>query len=169
MPVPPTEDNPHGWGHIEQRKVLEHYQLSPRVQIVVEDIIKVSKGSYWINKENVKVSMDTMKGQWKVTGIFEGNDGLEMDIVHCWPGGLFGSTTTIRITGDEHPSPIVDIIIRRPFKIRLAAPKFKKKRRQKVKSNKVDSPPPKKVKKVKKIKKVEEVDWDAIKNIVEGD
>jgi hypothetical protein len=162
MPVPPTEDNPHGWGHIEQRKVLEHYQLSPRVQIVVEDIIKVSKGSYWINKENVKVSMDTMKGQWKVTGIFEGNDGLEMDIVHCWPGGLFGSTTTIRITGEEYPSPIVDIIIRRPFKIRLAAPKFKRKMRQKAKSKKISKPAP------KKAEKVEEVDWDAIKNIVKG-
>jgi hypothetical protein len=50
----------------------------------------------------------------------------------------------------------VDVIIRRPFKIRLAAPKFKRKRRQK----KVDKPAP------KKVEKVEEVDWDAIKNIV---
>ena len=80
-----------------------------------------------------------------------------MDIVHCWPGGLFGSTSTIRITGDEYPSPIVDVIIRRPYKIRLAAPKFKRKRRQK----RVDKPAPKKVEKVE-----EEVDWDAIKNIV---
>ena len=157
MAVPRTPDNPHGWGYIEKRKVLEYYQLSPRVQIVVGDIIKVSKGSYWINKENVKVSMDTMKGQWKVNGIFKGADGLEMDIVHCWPGGLFGSTTTIRITGDEHPSPIVATIIRRPFKVRLAASKFKRKRRQKG----VDKPAPKKVEKVE-----EDIDWDAIKNIV---
>ena len=154
MAVPRTSDNPHGWGYIEKRKVLKHYQLSPRVQIVVGDIIKVSKGSYWINKENVKVSMDTMKGQWKVNGIFKGKDGLEMDIVHCWPGGLFGSTTTIRITGDEYPSPIVDVIIRRPFKVRLAAAKFKRKSRQK----KIDKPVPEKVE--------EDIDWDAIKNIV---
>ena len=94
MAVPPTPDNPHGWGYIEKRKALEHYQLSPRVQIVVGDIIKVSKGAYWVNKDDVKVSMDTMRGEWKVNGIFEGKDGLEMDIVHCWPGGLFGSTST---------------------------------------------------------------------------
>ena len=158
MPVPPTPDNPHGWGYIEKRKALEHYQLSPRVQVVVGDIIKVSKGPYWVNKDGVKVSMDKMKGQWKINGIFEGKDGIEMSVVHCWPGGLFGSTTTIRITGDEYPSPIVDVIIRRPFKVRLAAPKFKRKRRQK----KVDKPAP------KKVEKVEEVDWDAIKNIVKG-
>ena len=158
MPVPPTPDNPHGWGYIEKRKVLEHYQLSPRIQIVVGDVIKVSKGPYWVNKDGVKVSMDKMKGQWKINGIFEGEDGLEMDVIHCWPGGLFGSTTTIRITGDEYTSPIVDVIIRRPFKIKLAAPKFKRKRRQK----KVDKPAP------KKAEKVEDVDWDAIKNIVKG-
>ena len=129
MAVPPTPENPHGWGYIEKRKALEHYQLSPRVQIVVDDIIKVSKGSYWVNKDDVKVSMDTMKGQWKVNGIFEGKDGIEMDIAHCWPGGLFGSTTTIRDTGDEYPSPIVDTITRRPFKIRLATPKHKRTRK----------------------------------------
>ena len=160
MPVPPTPDNPHGWGYIEKRKSLEHYQLSPRIEIVAGDIIKISKGPYWVNKDDVKVSMDTMKGEWKVVGIFENDDGIEMDIVHCWPGGLFGSTTTIRISGDEHVSPIVDMIIRRPFKIRLAAPKFKRSRRQ----NKFDKPAPKKVKKVEKVE--EDVDWDAIKNIV---
>ena len=126
MPVPRTPDNPHGWGYIEKRKALEHYQLSPRIQIVIGDLIKVSKGAYWVNKDGVKVSMDTMKGQWQVNGIFNGEDGIEMDIAHCWPGGLFGSTTTIRITGDEYPSPIVDVIIRRPFKIRLATPKHKR-------------------------------------------
>ena len=154
MPVPPTEDNPHGWGYVEQRKVLDHHQLSPRVQVVVGDIIKVSKCPYWVNKDGVKVSMDTMRGEWKVNGIYEGKDGIEMDVIHCWPGGLFGSTTTIRITGDEYVSPIVDSIIRRPCKVKLATPKFKRKRRQK----KADKPLPDKVE--------EAVDWDAIKNIV---
>jgi hypothetical protein len=127
MPVPPTEDNPHGWGHVEKREILSHYQLSPRIQIVVGDEIKISKGPYWVNKDGVKVSMDKMKGKWQVTGIFENFFGnIEMDVVHCWPGGLFGSTTTIAITGDEHTSPIVDTIIRRPFKVRLAASKYKK-------------------------------------------
>ena len=157
MAVPPTADNPHGWGFIEKRKVLEHYQLSPRVQIVVGDIIKVSKGTYWVNKDGVKVSLDTMRGKWKVIGIFDSEDGIEMDIIHSWPGGLWGSQSTIRISGDEYPSPIVDTIIRRPYKIRLAAPKFKRKRRQK----KVDKPAPKKVEKVEA-----DIDWDAIKNIV---
>ena len=130
MPVPPTEDNPHGWGYVEKRGVLTHYQISPRVQAVVGDIIKVSKGPYWVNKDGVKVSMDTMKGEWQIKGIFEGEDGTEMDIIHCWPGGLFGSTCTIRITGDEYVSPIVDVIIRRPYKIRLAKPKFKRRTRK---------------------------------------
>jgi len=155
MPVPPTADNPHGWGYIEKRKVLEHYQLSPRVQVVVGDIIKISKGTYWVNKDGVKVSMDTMRGEWKVTGIFEGEDGIEMDVVHCWPGGLFGSTSTVRITGDEYPSPIVGTITRRPYKVRLATPKFKRKRRQKAATK-------------KKVEKTEDIDWDAIKDIVKG-
>ena len=129
MPVPPTKDNPHGWGYTETRTVLEHYQLSPRIKIVIGDIIKISKGPYWINKDGVKMSMDSMKGNWKVHGIFESEDGIEMSVVHCWPGGLFGSTSTIRITGDEYPSPIVDIIIRRPHKIRLAKPRHKRRKR----------------------------------------
>tara|TARA_R110000824_G_scaffold223667_2_gene411403 strand:+ start:4538 stop:5005 length:468 start_codon:yes stop_codon:yes gene_type:complete len=128
MPVPPTEDNPHGWGYVEKREVLPHYQLSPRIQIVVGDEIKVSKGPYWVNKDGVKVSLDKMKGKWKVTGIFETLIGeIELGIIHCWPGGLFGSTTTIRITGDNHPSPVVDTITRRPFKVRLASPKYGRK------------------------------------------
>ena len=129
MPVEKTPDNPHGWGHIEKRIVEPHYQLSPRIQIVVGDEIKVSKGPYWVNKDGVKVSMDKMKGKWQVTGIFEGKDGIEMSVVHCWPGGLFGSTSTIRITGDEYVSPIVDVITRRPYKIRLAKPKYKRTRK----------------------------------------
>ena len=129
MAVPRTEDNPHGWGHIEKRGVLDYYQLSPRVQIVVGDIIKVSKGPYWVNKDGVKVSMDKMKGKWRVNGILKSKEGIELDIAHCWPGGLFGSTTTIRVTGDEYPSPIVDTITRRPFKIRLATSKHKRTRK----------------------------------------
>ena len=153
MPVPPTKDNPHGWGYIETREALENYQLSPRVQIVVGDIIKVSKGTYWVNKDGVKVSLDTMRGKWKVIGIFDGEEGVEMDILHCWPGGLCGSKSPIRITGDEYPSPVVDTIIRRPYKVRLATPKFKRRKRRKtVAKNKVE--------------KVETIDWDAIKNIV---
>ena len=129
MPVPPTPDNPHGWGYIEKRPIVEYYQLSPRIQIVVGDVIKVSKGPYWINKDGVKVSMDAMKGNWEVNGIFEGKDGLEMDIIHCWPGGMYGCTSTIRITGDEYRSPIVDVITRRPHKIKLAKPKYKRTRK----------------------------------------
>ena len=140
MPVPPTEDNPHGWGYIEEREALLHYQLSPRIQIVMGDEIKVSKGPYWVNKDGVKVSMDKMKGKWKVRGIFENSSGeIELDVIHCWPGGLFGSTSTIRITGDEYSSPIVDLIIRRPYKIKLANPKYGKR----AKRNRVEKPKPK--------------------------
>ena len=139
MPVPPTEDNPHGWGYIEKRPILEHYQLSPRVQIVVGDEVKISKGPYWVNKDGVKVSMDKMKGKWKVRGIFENFFGeIELDVIHIWPGGLFGSTVTIRITGSEYPSPIVDVITRRPFKIKLANPKYGKR----AKRNKREKPEP---------------------------
>jgi hypothetical protein len=132
MPVPPTPDNPHGWGYIEQRTTVEHYQLSPRIKIAIGDEIKVSKGPYWVNKDGVKVSMDKMKGKWRINGIFENTlSEIELDLAHVWPGGLLGSTTTIRITGDEYPSPIVDVITRRPFKIKLATPRHKRKRRRK--------------------------------------
>jgi len=132
MPVKPTKDNPHGWGYVEKRETLSHYQLSPRIQISEGDEVKISKGPYWVNKDGVKVSMDKMKGKWKVNGIFENLSGeIEMDVVHCWPGGLFGSTTTIRVTGSEYTSPIVDLVIRRPYKIKLATPRFKRKRKRK--------------------------------------
>ena len=102
MPVEKTADNPHGWGYTENRTVLEHYQLSPRIKIVVGDEIKVSKGPYWINKEGVKVSLDKMKGKWKVTAIHENSSGdIELRLVHMWPGGLFGSVSDITVTGNE--------------------------------------------------------------------
>ena len=127
MPVPPTADNPHGWGYVEKRTALEHYQLSPRIKIVAGDEVRVSKGPYWLNKDGVKVSMDKMKGKWKVNDIFENSSGeIELDVIHCWPGGLFGSTSTVRISGDEYRSPIVDVIIRRPYKVKLATPKYGK-------------------------------------------
>ena len=109
---------------------MPHYQLSPRIQIAVGDEIKVGKGPYWVNKDGVKVSLDKMKGKWKVNGIFENLSGeTELDIIHVWPGVGYGTTSTIRITGDEYRSPIVGSVIRRPYKIRLATPRFKRKRR----------------------------------------
>ena len=130
MAVEPTPENPHGWGYVEKRKALEHYQLSPRIQIVVGDIIKISRGPYWVNKDGVKVSMGSHKGEWKVNGIFEGEDGLEMDLVHMYMG-MHGGTSTIRITGEEYPSPVVELIVRRPYKVRLATPRHRRKRRRK--------------------------------------
>ena len=142
MPVEPTEDNPQGWGHIETRIVEPHYQLSPRIQIVIGDEIKVSKGSYWVNKDGVKVSLDKMKGKWKVIGIFKNLAGeTELDIIHVWPGGLFGSRCTINVTGDEHPSPSVPSVIRRPYKVKLAKPRTRRKKKFENKSVEKDSPP----------------------------
>ena len=152
MPVPPTPDNPHGWGYIEKREVLPHYQLSPRIQIMVGEEIKVSKGPYWTNKDGVKVSLDKMKGKWKVKGIFENSSGeIELDVIHCWPGGLFGSTSTIRITGDEYRSPIVDVIMRRPYKVKLAAPKYGRR-----------------AKKRKEEKPKQKTNWSALADIVKN-
>ena len=129
MPVEKTKDNPHGWGNIEKRESLPHYQLSPRIQIVRGDVVKIGKGPYWVNKDGVKVSMDRLRGEWEVTGIFSSEGEIEVDVVHKWPGNLYGSTCSLRVTGREYPSPIVSSIIRRPYKIRLAKPRFKRKRR----------------------------------------
>lgn len=159
MPVPPTPDNPHGWGFIENREVLSHYQLSPRVQIVVGDIIKVSKGPYWVKEDGAKASLDTMRGKWKVIGIFNAEDGIEMDIIHCWPGGLLGSRSTIRVTGGEYPSPVVDSITRRPYKIKLATPKHGKRSRKSKKIEKSDSKNP-------LIKDESKTDWSSLANII---
>ena len=152
MPVKPTEDNPHGWGFIENRTIVEEYQLSPRIKIVVGDEIKVSKGPYWVNKDGVKVSLDKMKGKWKVNGIFKTEGEFELDLVHIWPGGLFGSMTTIRITGDEYPSPVVPSVIRRPYKVRLATPKYK--RRKKTYTERKEA-----------VKSVEKPSLDSLKNL----
>ena len=139
MPVEKTPDNPHGWGHIEKRIVEPHYQLSPRIQIVIGDEIKVSKGPYWVSKDGVKVSLDKMKGKWQVEGIFENFCGeTELDIIQIWPGGLSGSTTTIAVTGDEHPSPVIETITRRPYKIRLATSRIKRRRKVSIEATHIE-------------------------------
>ena len=152
MAVQPTADNPHGWGYIDTRKELHHYQLSPRIQIVVGDVIKISQGTYWDSEEGGKISIDKMRGEWAVKGIYEGDDGnIELDVTEHGRAMLTRSCT-IRVTGGETPSPTVSSLTRRPYKIKLARPRFKRKRGQKPL--------------VKKVEKVEEVDWDAIKDIV---
>ena len=152
MPVEPTPDNPHGWGYIDTRKKLPHYQLSPRIQIVIGDVIKISQGTYWDSEEGGKVSIDKMRGEWTVKGIYEGDDGnIELDVTEHGRAMLTRSCT-IRVTGGETPSPTVSSLTRRPYKVKLARPRFKRKRRQKPV--------------VQKVEKVEEVDWDAIKDIV---
>ncbi len=160
MPVPRTEDNPHGWGHIEKRIVKSHYQLSPRIAIVVGDEIKINKGPYWVNKDGVKVSVDKMKGKWKVKGIFENLSGeIELDVIQIWPGGLFGSSTSIRVTGNEYPSPSVPSVIRRAYGVKLATPRTRRKKRKdkKIGSTYVN----------KEVVEVEEdTDWEMLANIV---
>jgi len=152
MPIEKTPDNPHGWGYVEKRIVERHYQLSPRIHIVIGDILKVSKGPYWINNDGVKVSLDKMKGKWLVSGIFENFFGeIELDVIHCWPGGLFGSTTTIRVTGDEYPSPQIPLVIKRPYKIRLEAPRTKRRRNKNIENTRVEPVRPQKAEEKKPV------------------
>jgi hypothetical protein len=127
MPVPPTEDNPNGWGYIEKRKVLEFYQLSPRIQIVIGDVIKVTQGDYYM-KDGGRVTIGSMQGKWRVDGIFEKDGEVEMAIRQVWSGGMLGQSDLIRITGEERPSKILPhFIINRPHKIKLAVPRHKRK------------------------------------------
>ena len=161
MPVPRTEDNPHGWGYVEKRIVEPHYQLSPRIQVVIGDEIKVSKGPYWINKEGAKVSLDKMGGKWKVKGIFENFLGeIELDIIQVWPGDLFGSACTIKVTGDEYPSPSVSNVTRRAYKVKLAT---KRTRRKTVVAKKIESTY---VDTTKEPEVIEDTDWEMLANIV---
>jgi hypothetical protein len=103
--------------------------------------------------------MDKMKGKWQVTGIFENFFGeIELDVIHCWPGGLFGSTTTIAVTGDEYPSPIVDVITRRPYKIKLATSRTKRKRSPRIENTFIEAVEEKEVD--------EDTDWEMLANIV---
>ena len=139
MAVDPTKDNPHGWGYIEKRTILQHYQLSPRIQIVVGDIIRIRKGPYRINREGAKISTDRMKGKWKVQGIFENKKGeIEMNIQEVWSGGLLGASSLIRLTGDEHPNSLFPSIIKRPHAIKLASPRKKRRKKSGIKNSYVD-------------------------------
>jgi phosphopantetheine adenylyltransferase len=130
MPVPPTPENPHGWGSIETREELPYYQLSPRIQIVIGDVVKVSKGTYYIRSDGTKTSIAKHRGRWKVKGVFKNNDGdIEVDIAQ-YTSQMMAESATIRVTGDEYPSTVMDSLIRRPYKIKLANPRYKRKRRK---------------------------------------
>ena len=139
MAVTPTKDNPHGWGYIEKRTPLADYQLSPRILIVVGDIIKIRKGSYRLDSEGTKISTDRMKGKWKVQGIFENKKGeIEMNIQEVWSGGLLGASSLIRLTGDEYPSSVFPSIIKRPHVIKLATPRKRRRKKSGIKNSYVD-------------------------------
>tara|TARA_R110000824_G_C15185094_1_gene674171 strand:+ start:1532 stop:1951 length:420 start_codon:yes stop_codon:yes gene_type:complete len=139
MAVERTKDNPHGWGYVETRTPLDHYQLSPRIQIVVGDIIKIRKGSYRLDSEGTKISTDRMKGKWKVQGIFENKKGeTEMNIQEVWSGGLLGASSLIRLTGDEYPSSVFPSIIKRPHVIKLATPRKRRRKKNGIKNSYVD-------------------------------
>ena len=129
MAVERTKDNPHGWGYIETRTSLSHYQLSPRIQIVVGDIVKIGKGTYYKREDGSKINISKRRGRWIVKGIFENSDGdVELDISQQ-NSILQTERTTIRINGDDYPSTIMKQITRRPYKIKLAVPRYKRKRR----------------------------------------
>ena len=124
-----TEDNPHGWGYTETRTLLPHYQLSPRIQIVVGDVIKVSKGTYYKREDGSKINIAKRRGRWVVKGIFENGDGdVELDISQQ-NSVLQTERATIRINGGDYPSTIMKQITRRPYKIKLAVPRYKRKRK----------------------------------------
>ena len=124
-----TKDNPHGWGSEETRKSLPHYQLSPRIQIVVGDIIKVSKGTYYSREDGSKINIAKHRGRWLVKGVFENGDGdIELDISQQ-NAVLLTERATIRVTGKDYPSTVMKQITRRPYKVRLATPRYKRKRK----------------------------------------
>ena len=124
-----TEDNPHGWGYTETRTLLPHYQLSPRIQIVVGDIVKVSKGTYYKREDGSKINISKRRGRWVVKGIFENDDGdVELDLSQQ-NAVLQTERATVRITGGDYPSTIMKQITRRPYKIKLAVPRYKRKRK----------------------------------------
>ena len=134
------------------RSELTHYQLSPRVQIVVGDIVKVNKGTYYNRENGTRLALDKLRGEWKVTGIFKNADGdTELDIVQHGPVMII-ETATIRVTGKEYPSPVMKQIIRRPYKIRLASPRTRRRRGPKIESSYVET--------------VEDTDWEMLANIV---
>ena len=115
----------------DARTELTHYQLSPRIQIVVGDIIKVSKGTYYTKEDGSKLVLTKYRGEWKVKGIFQNKDGeVELDI-ESYSSAVIVDKATIRITGKEYPSSVMKQITRRPYKVRLSRPRFKRKRRTK--------------------------------------
>jgi hypothetical protein len=139
MAVTPTKDNPHGWGYIEKRTHIHHYQLSPRIQIVVGDIIKIRKGPYRIDSEGTKVSAHKLRGKWRVNGIFETEDDeTEMDVQEVWSSGLLGASAHILLTGDERRSDVFPSIMRRPYTIKLASPRTRRRKKSGIKNSYVD-------------------------------
>ena len=114
---------------VNARTELTHYQLSPRIQIVTGDIIRVSKGTFYTRQDGSELTLTKYRGEWKVNGIFENEDrDVELDI-ESYSSAMIVDTATIRITGEECTSSRQ--ITRRPYKVRLSRPRFKRKRRTK--------------------------------------
>jgi hypothetical protein len=138
MPVERTQDNPHGWGYIDTRAELTHYQLSPRIQIVTGDVVKVSKGPYYSKEDGTKLAISKHRGEWVVTGIFENRDGdIELDVSQ-YGAVMVTESTTLRVTGEDFPSSVMKQIIRRPYKIKLAKPRTRRRRKASIENTHVE-------------------------------
>jgi len=85
---------------------------------------------------------------------------IELDIIQVWPGDLFGSACTIKVTGDEYPSPSVSNVTRRAYKVKLAT---KRTRRKTVVAKKIESTY---VDTTKEPEVIEDTDWEMLANIV---
>ena len=130
MSVKKNNDNPHGWGSTDTRKSLPHFQLSPRIQIIIGDVIKVSKGTYYKREDGTTTSIAKRRGRWVVKGIFENKNGdIELDITQH-SSALLTEQCTIRVTGKDEPSSIMKQITRRPYKVKLASPRFKRRKKK---------------------------------------
>ena len=73
-----------------------------------------------------------------VTGIFENNGGdIELDVSQHG-AVMVTESTTLRVTGEDYPSSVMKQIIRRPYKIKLAKPRTRRRRKASIENTHVE-------------------------------
>ena len=117
MPVPPTPDNPHGWGPDPEwiARLIDEYRYSEKVNLKAGDHVRLSKGPYYNKKDGTKRAMG-YKGPAVIRYIEDHPRGIMLYCSEVTKGGTLYGSTVVRITGGDQPG-VVDCIVSRPHKV----------------------------------------------------
>jgi len=117
MPVPPTSDNPHGWGPDPKwlASLLQEFRYSPKVTLKPGDHIRLSQGPFYRSSDGTKKGMG-FRGPAVIKQIEDHPRGVVLHCVEVTKTGSEWGYLAARVTGDTIPG-LVDCMVSRPHKV----------------------------------------------------